>query len=152
MSTETAPKLIREIVATADLFLRESQRLFRPLGLTAAQYNVLSILAETADGKGLSQRELGDILVVDRSNVTGLIDRMEKCGWVRRADDPDDRRIYRVELTAKGRKLWARVDPRYVDVVRQVTAGVDAKQMQVLLAALADLQARAVTWTAPDES
>ncbi|MEY4487777.1 MAG: hypothetical protein RIQ79_285 [Verrucomicrobiota bacterium] len=150
MSTDTAPKLIREIVATADVFLRESQRLFRPHGLTAPQYNVLNILAATPDGKGLSQRELGDILVVDRSNVTGLVDRMEKCGWVRRADDAEDRRIYRVELTAKGRKLWARVEPRYAEVVRQVTAGAEQRQMQSALELLADLQAKAAAWSLPE--
>ncbi len=151
MSTDLTPRLIHEIVATADLFLNESQRLFRPHGLTAPQYNVLNILATAADDRGLSQRELGDILVVDRSNVTGLIDRMEKCSWVRRADDPADRRIYRVELTPKGRKLWARIAPRYLEVVHQVTAGVDAKQIQSALALLADLQTRATTWKLPEE-
>jgi len=150
MSTDLTPRLIREIVATADLFLSESQRLFRPHGLTAPQYNVLNILAADDDGRGLSQRELGDILVVDRSNVTGLIDRMEKCSWVRRADDPVDRRIYRVELTPKGRKLWARIAPRYLKVVHHVTAGVNAEQIQSTLALLADLQTRATTWKLPE--
>jgi DNA-binding MarR family transcriptional regulator len=150
MSTNASLKLIHEIVAAADLFLNQSQRLFRPHGLTAPQYNVLNVLACVADGKGLSQRELGDILVVDRSNVTGLIDRMEKCGWVRRADDPADRRIYRVELTPKGRKLWARIEPSYREVVAQVTAGLDAKQIQSALTLLAHLQARATIWKLPE--
>jgi DNA-binding MarR family transcriptional regulator len=150
MNTEIAQKVIREIVATADVFLRESHRLFRPHGLTAAQYNVLNILAGTRDGKGLSQRELGDILVVDRSNVTGLLDRMEKCGWVRRADDAKDRRIYRVELTAKGRKLWTRVEPLYAEVVRQLTEGADQRQMQAALVLLAELQSKAAIWSLSD--
>lgn len=151
MSTEHAAKLIHDIVATADLFLGESQRLFRPHGLTAPQYNVLNILADESAGRGLSQRELGDILVVDRSNVTGLIDRMEKCGWVRRADDPADRRIYRVVLTAKGRKLWEKVAPLYQRVVEQVTAGLEAKQIQGTLGLLNELRTKAVAWTLPEE-
>ena len=92
MSSAAAATLVQDIVATADLLLRESQRLFRPQGLTAAQFNVLNLLAGCGDGAGLSQRELADLLVVDRSNVTGLIDRMETAGWVRRADDPSDRK------------------------------------------------------------
>ncbi|MDF3059867.1 MAG: MarR family transcriptional regulator, partial [Rariglobus sp.] len=115
MNIELGHELTRTVITTADTFLREGQRLFRPHGLTAAQYNVLSVLA--AAGKGISQRELGDVLVVDRSNVTGLVDRMEKTGWVRRTDDPDDRRVYRVQLTAAGRRLWAEVSPRYQNVV-----------------------------------
>src|SRR6187549_2565972 len=101
MRRDRAHELTAAVMATADTFLRESQRLFRPHGLTASQYNVLSVLA--AHPEGTSQRELSDVLVVDRSNVTGLIDRMEKAGWVRRADDPEDRRVYRIMLTPAGR-------------------------------------------------
>src|SRR3954469_6016865 len=119
--------LTTAVLATADTFLRESQRLFRPFGLTASQYNVLNVLAPRPEG--MSQRELSDVLVVDRSNVTGLLDRMEKAGWVQRTDHPSDRRIYRVTLPAAGRSLWAKVDPRFLAVVAQVTRGVTAKQM-----------------------
>jgi DNA-binding MarR family transcriptional regulator len=120
--------LIAAVMATADAFLRESQRQFRPYGLTGAQYNVLNVLEGAA--QGMSQRELSEVLVVDRSNVTGLLDRMEKAGWVKRADDPADRRVYRVSLTPAGRKLWAKVHPRYVERVAEVTRGLSLAQMK----------------------
>ena len=63
-------EVISAVLATADAFLRESQRLFRPHGLSGAQYNVLNVVALNPDG--LSQRELSEHLVVDRSNITGL--------------------------------------------------------------------------------
>ena len=150
MPSEVAPVLIHEIVSTADLFLRESTRLFRPQGLTAAQFNVLNILAGPKAERGLSQRELADQLVVDRSNVTGLVDRMEKAGWVRRADDPADRRVYRVQLTAAGRKLWQKVAPAYADVVRQVTARLGERQMRDAVALLGTLREDATRWMSPD--
>jgi DNA-binding MarR family transcriptional regulator len=149
MASDTASKLVHDIVATADLFLRESTRLFRPQGLTAAQFNVLNLLAAPEAEGGLSQRELADMLVVDRSNVTGLIDRMEKAGWVRRADDPEDRRVYRVQLTASGRKLWQKVAPAYADVVRQVTDRLGERQMRDAVALLATLREDATRWVAP---
>lgn len=148
MQAELSYELTREVMATADTFLRESQRLFRPHGLTAAQYNVLSVLAAAADG--LSQRELGDILVVDRSNITGLLDRLEKAGLVKRTDHPSDRRIYRVSLTSAGRKLWAKVQPRYLKVTEQVTAGLREKQARDAIAVLKSLQAGAVSWRLPE--
>ena len=149
MSSETASKLIHDIVSTADLFLRESTRLFRPQGLTAAQFNVLNLLgAPDAEG-GLSQRELADKLVVDRSNVTGLIDRMETAGWVRRADDPADRRVYRVQLTTTGKKLWQKMAPAYAEVVRQVTARLGERQMRDTVALLETLREDATRWVAP---
>ncbi len=149
MASETAGKLVHDIVATADLFLRESTRLFRPQGLTAAQFNVLNLLAVPGAERGLSQRELADLLVVDRSNVTGLVDRMETSGWVRRADDPADRRVYRVQLTAAGRKLWQKVAPAYADVVRQVTGRLGERQMKDAVSLLATLREDATRWVAP---
>ena len=144
-----ARRLVHELVATADLFLRESQRLFRPHGLTAPQFNVLNLLADRAPDAGYSQRELADTLVVDRSNVTGLIDRMEAAGWVRRADDPADRRVYRVVLTPAGRRLWQKVAPDYDQVVAQVTGALSAVEVSRGVAVLVKLQAAATAWRLP---
>jgi MarR family 2-MHQ and catechol resistance regulon transcriptional repressor len=138
------PAFINAVLAAADALLRESQRLFRPHGLTAAQYNVLNVIAARADG--LSQQELSEVLVVDRSNVTGLIDRMEKSGWVKRADDPDDRRAYRVTLTAAGRRLFQKVQPLYLESVWRVTAQLRAKPLAAATAALRQLEADAAAW------
>ena len=148
MKTDLGHELTAAVMATADVFLRESQRLFRPNGLTAAQYNVLNILAATPDG--ISQRELGDRLVVDRSNVTGLLDRLEKIGWVRRTDDPADRRVYRVVLTPAGRALWGKIAPLYREVVAQITHGLSAKRLQDGLDLLKTLEAGATTWKLPN--
>jgi len=136
--------LVVAVLSTADAFLRESQRLFRPLGLTGAQFNVLNLLADAADG--VSQRELGDRLLVDRSNVTGLLDRMEKAGWVQRKDHPDDRRVYLVTLTPAGRALWAKAHALYLDVIAQVTSGLPAKRMDDCTEVLARLEKNAATW------
>jgi DNA-binding MarR family transcriptional regulator len=148
MQPELGYELTRAVLTTADVFLREGQRLFRAHGTTAAHYNVLSVLV-AADGDGLSQRELGDLLVVDRSNVTGLVDRMEKAGWVRRADDPSDRRVYRVKLTAAGRKLWGKISPDYQAVVLQVVKGIPEKQARAAIETLSKLQAGAASWALP---
>lgn len=147
MKTDYGVELTKTVMATADIFLRESARLFRPHGLTGAQYNVLNILSDRA--AGISQRELGDLLVVDRSNVTGLLDRLEKAGWVQREDDPDDRRVYRVSLTPAGRALWSKVHPLYVEVVGQLTRGLSPKKMDNCLEVLRELAAGAVTWKYP---
>ncbi len=147
MPAPSALELTTAVVTAADALLRESQRLFRPHGLTAAQFNVLNVLAGRP--AGLSQRELGDLLVVDRSNVTGLLDRMGEAGWVRRSDDAADRRIYRVTLTPAGRRLWLAVEPRYRAVAGQVAGGLAAAQRAQCLAALRHMEAAAARWTLP---
>jgi DNA-binding MarR family transcriptional regulator len=135
---------INRVLATSGLLLRESQYFFRPLGVTEAQFNVLNVLANAP--AGLSQRELGDVLVVDRSNVTGLLDRMEKSGWVRREDHPRDRRIHRVMLTASGRQLWAGVWPLYVAAVEKVVADLGNADIKHALTSLAALEEGAKKW------
>jgi DNA-binding MarR family transcriptional regulator len=146
----TGPDLIAAVMATAEAFMRESHRLFRPYGLTGAQYNVLNVLAGRA--APMSQRELGDVLVVDRSNVTGLLDRMEKAGWVKREDDPGDRRVYRITLTAAGRKLWANVRPLYERGVKSVTSGLSAAQMKSGIDLLQRLEKSSADWRIKDEA
>lgn len=134
--------LIAAIMSTADTFLRESNRLFRPFGLTGAQYNVLNVLAGRPEG--MSQRELSGVLVVDRSNVTGLLDRMEKAGWVKRTDDPADRRVYQVLLTPAGRKLWGKVHTPYLGRVFEVTGGLSAAEVKTGIDLLQRLEKNAV--------
>lgn len=150
MKTDYGFELTKTVMATADTFLRESARLFRPYGLTGAQYNVLNILSDTPNG--ISQRELGDLLVVDRSNVTGLLDRMEKAGWVQRVDHPQDRRVYQVSLTPAGRALWEKVHLVYLSVIGQVTDGISSKRMSDCIEILSRLEKSATTWKLPAET
>jgi DNA-binding MarR family transcriptional regulator len=147
MKTDYGFELTKTVMATADAFLRESARLFRPFGLTGAQYNVLNILSDSTEG--ISQRQLGDLLVVDRSNVTGLLDRLENAGWVRRDDHPQDRRVYRVSLTPAGRDLWNKVHPLYLAVTKQLTQGLGEKKMENCLEVLRHLEASASAWKLP---
>lgn len=148
MAADVALELTTAVMATADAFLRESQRLFRPHGLTAAQYNVLNVLAPHPGG--MSQRQLSDVLVVDRSNVTGLLDRMEKAGWVRRSDAPQDRRVYLVTLTPAGRRLWGKVTPRFLAVIAQVTRGMTVKEMAASTVLLRQMAEGAARWKLDD--
>lgn len=144
MKSEAGYDLVIQVLGTANVMVRESHRLFRPHGLSEAQFNVLNVIGPAP--AGLSQRELSDVLVVDRSNITGLLDRMEKSGWVKRTDHPNDRRVYLVTLTAAGRRLWQQVRPEYVAAVRRVTSVVPEPELQRALATLRRLEESARAW------
>jgi DNA-binding MarR family transcriptional regulator len=92
------------IVITGTLLVREGASLLRPFGLTETQFNILMLLKYQSDDGRISQTRLGNMLLIHRSNVTGIIDRMEKSGLVRRIPDPGDRRINHIEMTVKGGK------------------------------------------------
>lgn len=107
-----------DVVRTADALLEASRALFARWELSTAQFNVLNVLEEAADG--FTQTELSDLLVTHRSNVTGLVDRMEKRVWVRREPDPTDRRVNRIVLTDEGRRLVHTVRPRYYEIAERI--------------------------------
>lgn len=71
-------------------------------GLSAVQAKVL--LQLPADG-ATTMRALAGQLQYDASNLTGVVDRLEAMGAVRRQAQAQDRRVRRVELTDKGRRL-----------------------------------------------
>ena len=144
MKSDPGYDLVIQVLSVANVMVRESHRLFRPHGLSEAQFNVLNVLGP--EPAGLSQRALSDVLVVDRSNITGLLDRMEQAGWVRRADHPSDRRVYLVTLTAEGRKLWQKVLPEYVAAVSGVTAAVPVADLKRALATLQKLETATRAW------
>ena len=81
-----------------------------------AWYDVLWILENTQEGEQrgwLRMHDLARKAVVSRSNVTRLVDRMEKDGLVERSDCPLDGRGTVCELTARGRALRAKMWPVY---------------------------------------
>jgi DNA-binding MarR family transcriptional regulator len=68
----------------------------------------------------MSQSDLSRELIMHRSNVTGLVDRLERRRLVQRHDDPDDRRVYRVQLTLAGQDLVREILPHYYEAAEEV--------------------------------
>lgn len=126
------------IVATASALLREANRLFRPHGITAVQFNVLNLLSD--ERRGLRPTDLTAALVVDPSSTTYVLDRMEAVGWLRRVDDADDRRVWRIVLTPSGRALHTQVIPLYRAALRATMRGLPADQIAPLTKALGQIQ------------
>ena len=75
----------------------------RAAQLTAAQFNTLLLLRHSGNG-GLLMSQIGEGLIVTKSNVTGLIERLAKQGLVERCDH-HDRRATRVRLTDAGHAM-----------------------------------------------
>lgn len=131
-------QLTNAIVSAGNALLQEAGRLFKPHGISAAQFNVLNLLADASGG--LRPSDLTQALVVDPSSTTYVLDRMETLGWLRRADDHDDRRAWRIVLTPAGRKLHERVAPLYAAALQQTMRGLDATRLAPLADALGEIQ------------
>ena len=116
---------------TGTLLKRTARQFFRDTPFAEAEFNLLMVLKR--GGTPLSQNDLSRRLLVDKSNVTGLIDRLEKAGLIRRNPVPGDRRRYHISLTAAGRRGIDAVDPVYHEMVRQVMSGLSEREHQTLI-------------------
>src|SRR6266700_3935790 len=70
--------------------------------LSPIQCHVLHLIEP---GRPLPMSRLADTLSCDASNVTGLVDRLESRGLVRRRSSPQDRRVKVLQLTPAGARL-----------------------------------------------
>ncbi len=104
------------LLRAADTVWNASHALFARWDLSPSQFNVLNLLGDAPDG--LTQTELGRNLLTHRSNVTGLVDRLERRGLVRRRADNGDRRAWRVDLTPAGWRLLEDIRPHYYAAAR----------------------------------
>ena len=101
-----ATEAVMNTVRTGDLLLDRIGRLLRPLGVSSPGGLVLGLLR---DHGPMAPSEIGDRLIVTRATVTGLLDSLERRGFVRRTAHPSDRRSLIVQITAEGLKVLTEV-------------------------------------------
>ena len=83
---------------------------------------------------------LSRYLMVTGGNVTALTDELEREGLVQRDSDPEDRRSWRLRMTAAGRKAFDRIAREHEQWVIELFAGLDAAQKQSLYEGLGRLR------------
>ncbi|MFE3452657.1 MarR family winged helix-turn-helix transcriptional regulator [Nonomuraea sp. NPDC059194] len=122
----------------------------REYGITSQQGQLLCVLM--AQPYGMS--ELGAVLRLAKSSLTGLVDRTERNGLVDRKPDPQDSRAVRVTLTRRGSRL---AEEFYVETCRRIeklTSGLAAGERDALAGLLGRVvqdNAVPVVFMEPDE-
>ncbi len=72
------------------------------LGVTAVQAMVLGFLSEE---DMITSKLLGERAIIDSATLTGILDRLETMGYIKRQSNPDDRRSIMISLTAAGKEV-----------------------------------------------
>ena len=111
-------RALLQLLRTAETLWNASRLFFARWDLSPSQFNVLNLLYDQPEG--CTQIELSRSLIMHRSNVTGLVDRLEARSLLQRRDSAGDRRAYRVVLTAAGRKLVQQILPHYYAAAERV--------------------------------
>jgi DNA-binding MarR family transcriptional regulator len=100
-TTPVTDALVEVSFAVLDVLTRSAAE----LDLSVTQLRLIGILRDRSP----SMAALADYLGLDRSSVSGLIDRAEKRGLVARRPSADDARVTLIDLTAAGRQLGERL-------------------------------------------
>jgi DNA-binding MarR family transcriptional regulator len=90
--------------------------------------------------RGMSPTEFSRFQGVSRNTVSSLLRGLEDQGYVRRSLDPDDYRMFSIELTDTGRKLIQELAPEAVDQMNDLASGLTAEERTQLIALLEKLR------------
>jgi DNA-binding MarR family transcriptional regulator len=112
------------------------RQFFAEHGLSTRQFWALQHLDEQ---QGRSMIDLSRLLLTDKSNVTGIVDHLERLDYVVRTPDSRDRRVILVTLTPKGNTLRTAVAAEHIMRIRELMGVVETAHMHVLLMSLEDI-------------
>lgn len=107
-------------------------------GLSVSQCYTLDALTQT---DSLTMGELAAKLCLKMSSATRVIDPMVERGWVVRIEEPEDRRVCRLQATSKGRQLMAKVRADLIREHEEVLRIMPAESREAVIQAMNDLLA-----------
>lgn len=120
------------LLRTADQLQTRFACWLKPRGLSPTQYNALRIL-RGAGSAGVPCSQLGERMLTHDPDITRLVDRLAKRGWVARSRDARDRRVVLARITKKGLALLAELDRPLREFVRALLAPACAEHLRSLL-------------------
>ena len=115
--------------AVNTLSARLNPALQKEHGLTESQFGVLEALWHLGP---MPQARLCEKLLVSGSNLTTVMDNLERSGLVHRGENPDDRRAHLVRLSPRGEALIARAFPAHAARVTALLGALTAPEQKQL--------------------
>jgi MarR family transcriptional regulator, 2-MHQ and catechol-resistance regulon repressor len=102
--------LSRALLKASFLFSNHPERAIHAYGLSLAQMDVLAVLADGVESS-ITCSEIAEKTLITKGGITGILDRLEARGLVKRMPSRDDRRSIQVRLSAKGTELLRKLYP-----------------------------------------
>ncbi len=123
------------LLYTCDVLHQIASRYMADYGLSKSTLNILVILRHGPE-EGMQLHDLGELLLVSRANITGLVDHLEEKGLAKRIVDSHDRRARLARITEKGEMLLDEFMPihfRNINALFQDVASDDKRKLASLL-------------------
>ena len=125
------------VVLTAHAFQRALDAELTRHGITFRQWQVLAWLALEGE---LAQNELAERIGIEAPTLVGVLDRMERDGWLRRHPCPDDRRKKLVRPTGRAENVWSKMVECALRVRKQALSGLSERRLEAVKNALQKMQ------------
>jgi len=117
------------LTMTTQAFHRSVSEELLPHGITYRQSMVLGWLALEGE---LSQTELANKMMVEPPTLVGILDRMERDGWISRHNCPTDRRKNIIRANPAAEPVWERIVECAMRVRERATQGISERQLLTL--------------------
>jgi DNA-binding MarR family transcriptional regulator len=113
-------------------------RLREQFEVTLPQFDALAELERA--GRPLTMSELSQELMVSNGNITGVVDRLVRDGFVARSPSPTDRRVQYIELTPTGAERFAAIARAHEDWVAALLGGLSPRETEQMTRLLKKMQ------------
>jgi len=140
--TNGTEAVFHALLRTWGLLRQVQEPYFARFGISSSQWGILRVLQRAAlkGEAGLSLKEVGQRLLIQPPSVTGVVDRLERQGLVRRSLSQTDLRVRQLALTAQGRKLVTKVLVGHAERVASLFGGLEAREQETMLRFLKQMQ------------
>ena len=132
------------LVRTADQLQWKGAELMKRFGVSPTQFNALRIL-RGAGPKGLPCSEISERMVTRDSDITRLLDRLERLGLAERCRDKKDRRVIMGRITSAGLDLLKKIDKPLEEFHRNLLGRMSKDKLNSLLGLLEEARELAST-------
>ncbi len=130
---------IYSIVLAFNLLNNEMTAYLKEFNLTPAQFNVLMVIRHQGNKDDMSQVEISKKLIVTPSNMTRLLDKLEKEKLVQRVSQSGDRRVKIIQITEKATRFLDAVWPEYNKKLKQLADQIDPNEQEIVSRVLVKL-------------
>jgi len=125
-------QLFLSILHTGDVVSRGEGAFLARHGLNQARLIIL-VLLDSSENGSMRSSELAEHASVSRATITGLLDTLEKAGFVERNPDPRDRRASCVKITSKGGALLRKVQPLLIRWTEGILSALSVREQGQLV-------------------
>ncbi len=126
---------VLNLVFTYDVLHQCTARYMAEYGLSKSTFNVLMLLRH-GPPEGMQLHDLGELLLVSRANITGLISLLEEKGYVTRVVDEHDRRARYARATRKAEVLLDEFIPVHYGNIRSLMSELSPEEKDQLVGLL----------------